>query len=310
MDTEAAVPKHSLRVWIQAARPFSLTASMVPVVLGAALVPYLQQSGRWMLFLLIVAASLSIHIATNLVNDYFDYRKGVDHCETSGGSRVLVDALLTPKQVLIGGLFLFGLTACIGLVFVAIHGRPILLLGLIGMLGGFFYTAVPVGYKYLGLGDVCVFVLMGPLMVIGSFYVLTGEYHTHVLLISLPVGCLVAAILSANNLRDMKHDTQAGIRSTAILLGRRWARLEYSSLVVAAYVITLGMIVFGILPLWSLLTLLTIPLAVKRIRTAFKSNPENPEEIAGLDAQTAQLHLLFGILLAVSIFSGVLLQRP
>lgn len=304
METNTTASHHSLRAWIQAVRPFTFTASMVPVFLGAALVPYLQETGRWELLPLIAVASLLIHAATNLINEYFDYRKGVDRPDTYGGSRVLVESLLSPKKVLLGGFILFAVTAAIGLVFIAVHGWPILLLGLVGILGGFFYTAVPVGYKYLGLGDLSVFLLMGPLMVIGSFYVLTGSWQNEVLLISLPVGFLVAAILSANNLRDMKHDIQAGITSTAILLGRRAARFEYSLLVAAAYMTTFAMVAFGVLPVWSLLTLLTILPAIKNIRAAVKSRIDQPEDIAALDVQTAQVHFLFGVLLVISLFLG------
>jgi 1,4-dihydroxy-2-naphthoate octaprenyltransferase len=300
-------PQSQIKAWIQASRPFSFTASMTPVFLGAALVPFLEQSARWELMPLIAIASLLMHAATNMVSEYFDYVKGVDRSDTHGGSRVIVDKLLTAKQVFGGSLVLFGITACIGLVFVAIYGWPILVLGLIGILGGFFYTATPVGYKYLGLGDLLVFILMGPLMVIGSFYVLTGTYQNEVLWISLPVGCLVAAILSGNNLRDILHDTQAGINSTASVLGHRWARLEYSGLVVGAYVATVGMIAFGVLPLWSLLTLVTIPSAVKVIKAAMQSNLQNPEQIATLDVQTAQLHLSFGVLLMISVLLGAFL---
>ena len=179
------IPPNQLKAWIQASRPFSFTASMTPVFLGAVLVPYLQLPARWILLPLIVLASLFIHAAVNMVSEYFDYKKGVDRPDTHGGSRVLVDKLLTPKQVLIGGILLFGVTACIGLVFVTIYGWSILILGIVGMFGGFFYTATPVGYKYLGLGDLFVFILMGPLMVIGSFYVLTGKCLHDVLQISL-----------------------------------------------------------------------------------------------------------------------------
>lgn len=282
-------------------RPFSFTASMVPVFLGAALAPLLQYSARWELLPLVAVASLMIHAATNLINEYYDYQKGVDRPDTYGDSRVLVEHLLLPQHVLAGGIVLFGLTACIGLVFIAIYGWPILVLGLVGMLGGFFYTAAPVGYKYLGIGDLFVFILMGPLMVIGSFYVLTGAYRYEVLLVSLPVGCLVAAILSANNLRDILHDTQAGIRSTASVLGHHRAKWEYSELIAGAFLITSGMIVFGVLPLWSLLIFLTVPIAVKNIRAALKSQIDLPEQIATLDVRTAKLHLLFGVLLIVSI---------
>lgn len=280
---------------------------MTPVLLGAALVPYLQKPGRWRLLPLIAAASLFIHAATNMVNEYFDYRKGVDTPDSFGGSRVLVEGLLAPKQVLAAGLGLYALTVCIGFVFIVLRGWPILLLGLVGLAGGFFYSALPVGYKYRGLGDPFVFVLMGPLMVIGSFFVLTGAYQTNVLLISLPVGCLVAAILSANNLRDILHDTQAGIRTTASVLTHRWARAEYAGLVISAYLITLALVGLRILPFWSLLTMPTLPLAVRAVHAAWCSRVSQPEQIAALDVQTAHLHLLFGMQLILSVLLGAFL---
>ncbi|HOK95383.1 MAG TPA: 1,4-dihydroxy-2-naphthoate octaprenyltransferase [Anaerohalosphaeraceae bacterium] len=295
------------RCWLRAARPFSWTASMTPVLLGAALVPYLQKSGRWLLLPFIAAASLFMHAATNMVNEYFDYKKGVDTPDSFGGSRILVDGLLSPKQVLAGGLVLYALTVCIGLIFIVFYGWPILLLGLIGLAGGFFYSALPIGYKYRGLGDPFVFILMGPLMVIGSFFVLTGAYQTDVLLISLPIGCLVTAILSANNLRDIQHDTQAGIRTTASVLTHRWARAEYAGLVMLAYLITLTLMGLKILPLWSLLTFPTLLLAVRTVRAAWRSRLSRPEQIAALDVQTAQLHLLFGMQLIFSVLLGAFL---
>lgn len=294
----------SIKVWIQACRVFSLTASVVPVLLGAAGVVYMGVPARWCLFFPILLASVTIHIGTNLVGEYFDFKKGVDRRDTYGGSRVLVESLLDPKHVFYAGIFCFVLSAAIGLIFFAIHGWPILLLGLVGIAGGFFYTAAPVGYKYLGLGDLCVFILMGPLMVIGSYFVLTGTYRHSVLLISLPIGCLVTAILSANNLRDILHDTQAHINTTATLLGHRVARWEYTALVIGAYVISIILVIIKVLPLWSLVTLLTVPLAVKNVKTALKSDPESPEQIAGLDVETAKLHLPFGLLLIISLILG------
>ena len=265
MPKECAMkaPPFSAKTWIQVFRPFSYTASMIPVLLGAALTVYLKEPAKWWLMPLIILASFLIQAGTNLVSEYFDYRKGVDRPETYGSSRVLVEGRLDPLQVLLVGFACFVLTGCIGLIFVMLHGWPILVLGAIGILGGIFYTAGPVAYKYLGLGDLCVFCLMGPLMVIGSFYVLTGAYDHAVLWISLPVGFLVAGILSGNNLRDIIHDTQAHINTAATLLGHRLARWEYIALIVGAYVSTLVMIGFGVLPLWSLLTLLTIPAAIK-----------------------------------------------
>lgn len=295
---------HSAKAWVQVFRPFSYTASIIPVLLGAVLTVQLGYACQWRLLPLIVIASVLLQAGTNLVSEYFDYKKGVDRPETYGSSRVLVEHLLNPLHVLMVGMGCFAITAAIGLVFIAMIGWPIFIIGVIGLAGGFFYTATPAAYKYVGLGDLFVFCLMGPLMVIGSFLVLTDRYRHEVLLISLPVGFLVAAILSGNNLRDIYHDTQAKINTTATILGHRWARWEYSGLIVGGYLATLGMVVFGVLPLWSLLTLLTLPVAIKNIKTALCSHPGHPEPIAMLDVQTAQLHLPFGGLLIVSILLG------
>ncbi len=295
-------------IWLQAIRVFSLTASMIPVLLGAAWAAYEGTSADWRLMPLIVIASLSIHAATNLVSEYFDYIKNVDKDYTFGGSRVIVEGKLSARQTLLGGLFLFALTAAIGLIFIYLRGWPILMLGVIGMMGGIFYTATPVGYKYFGLGDLMVFILMGPLMVIGSYFVLTGTYNHNVLLVSLPVGCLVAAILSGNNLRDILHDTQAGITTTAGLLGHRFARLEYSILDMTAYLIVALLCILGTLPLFSLIVFCTLPLAYMPIRCALQSQPDNPAPIAALDVQTAKLHLAFGILLIISLIAGACMR--
>lgn len=295
---------HSVGAWVQVFRPFSYTASIIPVLLGAALAVYLEQSAQWILLPLIVIASVLLQGGTNLVSEYFDYKKGVDRPQTYGSSRVLVEQLLTPKTVLLVGLGCFVLTAAIGLVFIAIIGWPIFIIGVIGLAGGFFYTATPAAYKYFGLGDLFVFCLMGPLMVIGSFLVLTGGYSYKVLLISLPVGFLVAAILSGNNLRDIVHDRQAKINTAATVLGHRWARWEYTALITSAYIAMLTMVGFRILPLWSLLTLLTVPPAIKNIKTALQSCAGQPEAIVMLDVQTAQLHMPFGLLLIVSVLLG------
>jgi 1,4-dihydroxy-2-naphthoate octaprenyltransferase len=289
------------KLWFLAARPASLTASTVPVLLGAAWAFYEKIPADWRLLPLIWLAALSVHAATNLVSEYFDYIKGNI---TLGSSRVIVEGLLSPRQVLIGGLVMFAVTAAVGLVFVALRGWPILAIGTVGMLGGYFYTATPVGYKYFGLGDILVFVLMGPLMVIGSYFVLTGTYNHNVLLISLPIGCLVAAILSGNNLRDMLPDHQAGITTTAGMLGHQWAKVEYCALDISAYLITAVLVAAGVLPAWSLITALSIPLAYQCVRRAFGSAPNRPEQLADIDVRTAKLHLAFGILLIISLLPG------
>ncbi|MCP4589696.1 MAG: prenyltransferase, partial [bacterium] len=212
-----------------------------------------------------------------------------------------------PWQVFVGGLVAFAIACGIGLLFIALRGWPIMGLGVLGLLGGFFYTARPVGYKYIALGDALVFMLMGPLMVIGTYFVLTDSYSHSVLIASLPVGCLVAAILHANNMRDIQHDRDAQVRTVANLLGHDLSRLEYYILVGGAYVAVLGMIVGGLVSPWGLLVFATAPLAAKNFRRVVRSQPQQPETIATLDVQTAQLHLAFGLLFSLAILLGALL---
>jgi len=297
-----------LGVWFQATRPFSLTASVLPVVIGAMLAATHDGPVDWPLFPLIVACSLLFHIGTNMVSDYFDYVKGVDRDETYGSSRVLTEGLLTPKQLLAAGILLFAIGFSLGLLLVAVRGWPIFILGVIGLLGGWFYTGGPIAYKYVALGDILVFILMGPLMVIGSYLALTGGFSLTVLYASLPVGCLVAAILHANNLRDIPHDAKANIRTMAMVLGVPAAKAIYVGLVVGAYLVVAVMVLAGLVTPLALVVLLTLPLAVRNVKAVLASVPDKPESIALGDVMSAQLHLAFCALFGLSIFAGTFLK--
>jgi 1,4-dihydroxy-2-naphthoate polyprenyltransferase len=303
MITDIVPPRTPLSVWVQAIRVFSLTASLIPVLLGAAL-SVGESSVAWWLLPLAILAGESIHAGTNLVSDYFDFVHQVDKDYTFGSSRVIVDGLLSARAVFWGGMFLLAVSAGIGLVFIAVRGWPILAIGVVGLLGGYFYTAKPVGLKYLALGDLSVFVLMGPLMVIGAYFVLTGEFHHRVLLVSLPIGCLVTGILHANNTRDIPHDRQSAVRTMANVLGHRGAIVEYELLVLAAYGLTAGLIATGHISVWAWLVILSVPIAIRNIKTIRSSVPNEPQSIADLDVKTAQLHLAFGILYVLGIAIG------
>lgn len=308
-DTSTVDQKRTLLgVWLQATRPFSLTASVLPVVIGAVLAATVDGPVDWPLFPLIVACSLLFHIGTNMVSDYFDYVKGVDRDETYGSSRVLTEGLLTPRQLLAAGILLFAVGFSLGLLLVAVRGWPIFILGVIGLLGGWFYTGGPVAYKYVALGDILVFILMGPLMVIGSYFALTGGFNLTVLYASLPVGCLVAAILHANNLRDIPHDARANIRTMAMVLGVPAAKAIYVGLVVGAYLVVAVMVLAGLVTPLALVVLLTLPLAVRNVKAVLASVPGDPESIAMGDVMSAQLHLAFCALFGLSIFVGTFLK--
>ncbi|MGO9118153.1 MAG: 1,4-dihydroxy-2-naphthoate octaprenyltransferase [Desulfomonilaceae bacterium] len=297
--------KSSLSAWLQAVRTFSFTASMVPVFIGGILAFSFSGSVAWHLFPLVVICSLLFHSATNVISDYFDFSKGVDRDYTFGGSRVILEGLLSPNQVLIGGVLLFAAGVILGVILVAYRGLPILLLGFIGLIGGYFYTGRPVAYKYVALGDLLVFTLMGPLMVIGSYFVLTGTYERRVLCVSLPVGFLVTAILHANNLRDIIHDSQARVKTVANVIGLKAAKFEYFALVGGAYLAVVLMVLAQTLQPLSLIVFLSFPLALRTLKTVYSHRTYKPDAIAFADVQTAQLHLAFGILLGLSMIPAV-----
>jgi len=295
-----------LKVWFQAVRPFAFTASLIPVLVGAALAFNFHIAAAWHLFPLVIICSLLFHAGTNTVNDYCDFLNGVDKDYIHGSSGLLVNNVLQPKQLLIASIIMFLIACLLGVVFVAVRGLPILILGLIGLAGGIFYTAKPIAYKYIALGDVLVFILMGPLMVVGSFFVLTGTCNNDVVLASLPVGFLVAAILFANNLRDIRHDEDAGMKTLAIVLGHNKARYIYCAILTAAYALVIVMLAMGFTA-WLLLVFISVPAALNNIKMAHGSSAENNETIATLDVKTAKLHLLFGLLYIAAIVIGRIL---
>ena len=302
MTTETAPVPSKGKIWFRATRPFSFTASVIPCVVGAMLALLMTGgSSLWYLFPFILVSSVLLHAATNLVSDYYDFIKGVDTKDSFGGSGVLTEGLLQPKQVFKMGILFFAFAFIIGLPIILARGELILVLGIIGILGGFFYTGWPIGYKYVALGNVFVFLLMGPLMVVGTFYALTGYYSADVLYISLPIGCLVAGILQANNLRDIIHDRKASIKTFASVAGGGFAKAEYLFLIITAYVIVIVLVALGILSPWSLLVLLSLPPAIKNMNQIKGLKVDNTSKIAMLDVQTAQLHMKFGLLLSASI---------
>ena len=294
---------------MQAVRPFSFSASVVPVLVGTMFaLAYYEGEILWYLFPVILIASVLLHAGTNLVSEYYDLKNGVDRKETFGSSKVLVEDLLPPKTVLNAGYISFALGFILGMILVYVHGLPILYLGLIGIAGGVFYTGKPIGYKYVALGDILVFFLMGPLMVVGSFFSLTGVFDWNVAIVSLPVGFLVTAILNANNIRDIKHDTEAQVKTLATILGINAAKKEYYFLVLGAYLSVILMVIGGLLQFWSLLIIISLPVALKNIKDISIAEVNNPEAIAIMDTRTAQLHMQFGLLLTIGLVLTAILN--
>lgn len=288
-------------IYFQAVRAFSFPASMVPCLLGAMLALLTGVNVTWWLMPFIALSLLMLHAASNVTTDFDDYNQGVDTENTLGGSRVLVQKLLQPKEMLRFGLLLFVFAVLLGVPVIMQRGVTVLILGIAGILGGYFYTAKPFSFKYRALGDIMIFLMYGPAIVAGTFYALTGTFTWTAVYCSIPLGLLITGILQANNLRDILHDRQANIKTLATVFGSGFAKGEYVFLIAGAYVTVILLVVFRVLAPWSLLVLLSLPVALKNMNMIKGVKIEDTGKIAMLDAMTAQLTLMFGVLLSISL---------
>jgi 1,4-dihydroxy-2-naphthoate octaprenyltransferase len=291
-------------VW-EILRPFAYTASVVPVLAGGALAA-VDRRFEWLPFLAALLGGVLLHSGTNVVNEIYDVRKGIDSITSPRASHAIVKGRLTERQAMVAAVIAFVLAVAIGLYLVALRGPAIVVLGLLGLVGGWGYTAPPLEYKYRALGVPLVFVLMGPLMVVGTYFAVTGTWAAQALVLSVPVGLLVAAILHGNEWRDISEDTRAGIVTLSSRVGRQWAHWSYVALVLGAY-ITLGLAVaFRLLPPATLLAILSLPLLAQVVRSAELGATGQARAIAMIDLETARLHMAFGLLLVAGVLlSGV-----
>lgn len=289
----------SLNIWIRAFRPFSLSGSIIPVVLGGVLA---VDRGLFnvALFVLAILAISAFQIGANLLNVSDDFTNKVDTKESFGSCDVVVNNLLTPKQVIKMSFCFFVFGALIGLYLAYEGGLVIFLLGLIGALGGYFYTRKPFMLKYRGLGIPLIFLLYGPLPVLGSSYLQTGQLGMREILLSIPVGLLTTAILHANDVRDIYHDGKAGIKTLSIIIGRDNAKTLYASFLIASYLSVIIMTLTNATPVWSIAVLITLPLAIGNIKKIYAENGDGMK-IKTLDQDTAKLQMLFGIVFIASI---------
>jgi 1,4-dihydroxy-2-naphthoate octaprenyltransferase len=285
---------------VEIARPFSFTASGVPVLAGGALA---LGAGLFdpRLFLTALAAAVLLHLGTNIVNEIYDVRHGIDTITSPRASHALLKGRLTETEAFRIAFGAYLLSALFGVALIAARGWPVALIGLIGLVGGFGYSAPPLQYKYKALGIPLVFVLMGPLMVLGSYFVITGELTWQALLVSVPIGMLVVAILHGNEWRDITDDARYGIGTLSTHIGRRWAHLGYVALVTGAYLVLALAVIFRALPVTSLLALLSMPLLVRSIRASELGIQGQQRAIAKIDLETAQLHAAFGLLFVLGL---------
>jgi len=298
--TASHVTPGSARAWLLACRPATLTAAIVPVIVGSA-VAHALHGFRLAPALAALFGAILIQIATNFANDVFDHEKGADTEERLGPTRATAAGLLTPRQVRAGLGFTIALTALPGLYLVSIGGWPIVVVGVASVLSGIAYTGGPYPLGYHGLGDLFVFVFFGLVAVCGTAFVQIGSIPPLAILASVPVGALATAILVVNNVRDRETDVKAGKRTLAVRFGRRAGLVEYAALFALSYATPVACVAWLGRSLWTLLPLASLPVAILLTRSlaSLEGRPLN-----AVLARTAMLLLLFGVLFSVGLALG------
>ena len=283
------------RAWVLAARPATLPAAIVPVLVGAAGAVADGASFKPVVFALTLFCSMLIQIGTNFANDYSDFVKGADNESRLGPLRVTASGLMTQDQVRRGIVVALGAAVVVGAYLAWIGGWAIVAIGIFSVISGLAYTGGPYPLGYHGLGDVFVFIFFGVVAVTGTAFLQAGEWSVFVLLLSIPIGLLVTNILVVNNLRDMPTDIVAGKRTLATRIGERATRYQYALFCVASYGVVIAMAATK--GLWILLPLLSAPLALvvtRRVMGGMSGRDLNP-----VLEKSGQLLLAFGVLLSI-----------
>ncbi len=300
--------RSSFSKWMQAVRPFASTATIAPVLIGVMLVmAFYEGPVDWFLIPFVLFGAILIHTGGNLISEYFDYKHNVDRDDTFGSSRVLVEDILTTKQIKRGAFVTFIIGIALGSVAILVRQDLVILwIGLVGLFCGYMYGAKPFQLKYNALGDVAIFLAFGPLMVLGTYYALTGDMNYDVMLAAIPISFLVVAILHANNTRDIKHDGEANITTLAMKLGLKGSKVYYAFLVLGSYVVLAVLVALKFLPIWTLIALISLPPAIGNLKMMSKAEIEQPENIKNLDEMTAKHHLLFGLTMSIGLLVAAL----
>lgn len=298
IPTGAAAERPSLfQIWWLAARPWTLPASLTPIIIGTAVAIH---EGRLHLPTAIVAliVALLLQIAANFANDAIDFRKGTDTEERVGPTRITAAGYVTYRQVMGATVLTLALALLFGLYLVMRGGWPFLLLGAAALICAVAYTGGPFPISYLGLGEVFVFLFFGLAAVTGTAYLQTRDLSAISLVSAIPAGCMSVGVLIVNNYRDYEGDRRAHKRTVAVRIGRAATRLEYMAMLALTLLTPFLFWALGWMSAWALLTVLAWPLfwqLVVQIRTL-----QGPALNRTL-GQTGRTGSIFGLLFAIAL---------
>jgi 1,4-dihydroxy-2-naphthoate octaprenyltransferase len=283
-----------VRTWVVGARPRTLPAAVVPVVVGSGVAVGYHHFSAWRAALALVVA-LALQVGVNYANDYSDGIRGTDEVRV-GPVRLVASGLARPRQVLAAALISFALAGAAGLVLAAVTSWWLLLLGAAAVAAAWFYTGGRRPYGYRALGEVSVFVFFGLAAVAGTAYVQMRSLAWLAVAAAVPIGLLACALLIINNLRDIPTDSQTGKRTLAVVLGDRRTRALYVGCIAVPFCVAIALA--PVTPLTSL-ALLAVPFAVPPARHVLRGATGRGLIVAL--GQTGRLQLAFGALLTLGL---------
>ncbi len=283
------------QAWKTAARPHTLPAAVVPVLVGSGLAAG-ADAFRFDAFFWALVGALAIQIAANFANDVSDARRGADTPDRLGPPRMVAQGVISPRRMWTATWLAVGVAAVAGVALTVIAGPVILAIGFASILAMLGYVGGPVPYGYRGLGEVFVFVFFGLVATVGSRYVHDMTAPLEAWLLAVPVGLLVTAILVVNNYRDIDTDAAAGKRTLAVILGRARTRTLYAALVYAAFALVVVFAVAGLTPLPTLFAAFLLPFATVPVRIVY-TKTDGAALVRALKL-TARAHLWTGLVLA------------
>ena len=290
--------KSKLKEFFMCTRPHSYPASIAPVLFGATYALGYEIKFSILKFILFLLACLLIQAATNLFNEYYDYKHGLDKIDSEGISGSIVKGNLSPREVMVGALVLYALAFVLGLILTFITSFYVLLVGLVCMLVGYFYTGGKYPIAYSPFGEVVSGFFMGTIIIALSFYFQTGYVNADIIVVSIPLFIMIGAILLANNIRDLDNDKESGRRTYAILVGRNNAIKTMVISFIVVYLLNVLFVVTKYASWWNLLVFVTIPLAIKIIK-GFSANNDK-KTMAPYMVLTAKLTIFVGFIMSLA----------
>lgn len=285
-------------------RPHTLTATFAPVILGTVAALY-EAEINWLLFIAMMLACLALQIATNLFNEYYDFKRGLDTADSVGIGGGIVRHGLKPKNVLTVAIVLYIVAAFIGVYICMNSSWWLVVIGLFGMAVGYFYTGGPLPIAYTPLGELFSGLSMGTGFVLIAFFIQTNTLTVESILISIPIGILVGAINMSNNIRDIDEDIKGGRKTLAILLGREKAVAALAIAFLISYLWIVAIVLLDYVSPWTLVMFLGLKKPISAIQ-GFQKGAKEPQYMRVAMKSTAMTNTIFGFLLSAGLLISYL----